>query len=125
MRIQVCVNEKGPGTFQRADNYEIVKVHWWNLKIFLSGTIGPISKKPDTKHSWVKWTQGITFKDHSVKEMIIFFSPNQCYDKIIALSKCVYCFKLVSQVSDMAHGPLVKRKSRMKCKWIANQDKIQ
>ena len=35
-----------------------------------------------------------------------FLSPNQRYDKIIALSNCVFCFKLVSQVCDVAHGPL-------------------
>ena len=31
-----------------------------------------------------------------------FSSLNQCYDIII----CVYWFKLLSQVSDVAHGPL-------------------
>ena len=32
---------------------------------------------------------------------------NQCYDIIIALNKCVYLYELVSQVSDVAKGPLV------------------
>ena len=37
-----------------------------------------------------------------------FFSfPNQCYEIIIALDKCVYLFELVSQVSDVAHGIFV------------------
>ena len=35
--------------------------------------------------------------------MFFFSSLNQCYDIII----CVYCFELFSQVSDVAHGPLV------------------
>ena len=37
----------------------------------------------------------------------VFSSPNQCYDIIRALLKCVYWFKLVSHVSNVAHGPLV------------------
>ena len=37
-----------------------------------------------------------------------FFSyPNECYDIIIALHRCVYQFKRVSQVSNVAHGPFV------------------
>ena len=37
------------------------------------------------------------------------FFRNQCYDTciIIALLKCVYRLIMVSQVSDMAHGPFV------------------
>ena len=71
--------------------------------------IGTISTKLGTKHLWVKWTQRLTNKDHSVirKEMIVLFLYKSTYEKIIALSKCVYCCKLVSQVSDVAHGPLV------------------
>ena len=36
--------------------------------------------------------------------MIIISSKNQRYDIIIALSKYMYWFKLVSQLSDVAHG---------------------
>ena len=36
-------------------------------------------------------------------ELFYFSSPNQRYDIII----CVYWFELFSQVSDVAHGPLV------------------
>ena len=46
--IQVYSNE-GPRPFPRADNYEIVKIHWQNLKIFFSRTTGPISTKLVTK----------------------------------------------------------------------------
>ena len=49
--IQVCPNE-GPRPFPRGDNYEIVKIHWQNLKIFFSRTTGSISSKLGTKHSW-------------------------------------------------------------------------
>ena len=79
------------------------------LKIFFSRTAGPISTQLGTDHPLVKGTQGLTNKDHSVikKEMFVFSSPNQCYDIIIALSKCVYWFDLVSQVSNVTHGPLV------------------
>ena len=51
--IQVCSNE-GPRPFPRGDNYEIVKIHWRNLKIFFSRTTGPISAKLGTKYPWVK-----------------------------------------------------------------------
>ena len=39
------------------------------------------------------------------KKMIVF----QRYNIIIHLSKCVYWFKLVFQVSDVLHGPLVRQ----------------
>ena len=43
-------------------------------------------------------------KSISYHKVSIFFSSlNQRYDIII----CVYCFELFSQVSDVAHGPLV------------------
>ena len=54
--IQVCSNE-GPRPFPRGDNYEIVKIHWWNFKIFLSRTTEPFSTKLVTKHPWVKGIQ--------------------------------------------------------------------
>ena len=54
--IQVCSNE-GHRPFPRGDNYEIVKIHWWNLKIFFSRTTGPISTKLGIKHPRVKGIQ--------------------------------------------------------------------
>ena len=55
--IQVCSNE-GPRPFPRGDNYEIVKIHWWNLKkILFSRTTEPISNNLGTKHPWVKAIQ--------------------------------------------------------------------
>ena len=56
MGFQVCSNE-GPCPFSRGDNYEIVKIHWRNLKIFFSRTTEPISTKLGTKHPWVKGIQ--------------------------------------------------------------------
>ena len=53
--IQVCTNE-GPRPFPRGDYFEIVKTHWWKLKIF-SRTTEPISTKLGTKHPWVKGIQ--------------------------------------------------------------------
>ena len=102
-----------PTPFSKGDNYEIVKIHLPNLKIFFSRTIWPISTKLDTKHPRVKGNQGFTnIKDLSIvkKEMMGFYSLNQHYDIVIALVKCVDWFELVSQVSDVAHGPLVKLK---------------
>ena len=51
-KIQVSSNE-GLHPFQRGDNNEIAKIHWWNLKIFFSKTIQLISTKLCTKHPWV------------------------------------------------------------------------
>ena len=48
--IQVYSNE-GPRPFPRGDNYEIVKIHWRNLKIFFSRTTEPISTKLGTNYS--------------------------------------------------------------------------
>ena len=48
-------------------------------------------------------------KDHLIlkKKENGCFPLNQCYGIIVAWHKGVYWFKLVSQVSDVAHGPLV------------------
>ena len=56
--IQVVCSNEGSRPFPSGDNYEIVKIHWRNLKIFFSRTTGPISIKLGTKHPWVK---GIPF----------------------------------------------------------------
>ena len=58
--IQVCSNE-GSRPFPRGDNFEIVKMHWWHLKIFASRTTGQISIKLDTKHSCMKLLRGFKF----------------------------------------------------------------
>ena len=59
--IQVCSNE-GPRSFPRGNNYEVVKIHWQNLKIFFSRTTEPISNKFGTKHPWVKGIQFFQMK---------------------------------------------------------------
>ena len=101
--FQVCSNE-GPCPFQREDNYEIVKIHWRNLKIFFSRTTGPILTQLGTKHPWVKGIQVCSNEEPINSQLIMFFSSlNQHFDIII----CVYWFELFSQVSDVAHGPLV------------------
>ena len=43
--------------FPRGANYEIVKIHWRNLKIFFSRTTESTSTKLSTKHPWVKGIQ--------------------------------------------------------------------
>ena len=53
--IQIS-SKKGPRPFPRGDNYEIAKIHLWNLKIFYR-TTGPISTKLGTMHPWVKEIQ--------------------------------------------------------------------
>ena len=78
--IQVCLNE-GPNPLPRGDYYKNSE----NTTNF------------GTKHPWVR----IQMKKNN--ELFYFFSPNQRYDIII----CVYWFELFSQMSDVAHGPLV------------------
>ena len=62
--IQVCSNDE-PKPFPRGDNYEIAKIHSWNLKIFFSRTNGPISTKLGSKlklgegnSNLFKWIKG-------------------------------------------------------------------
>ena len=79
-----------------------LSVHCLSFHIFnfFSRTSGPISTKLGTKHSWVKKTQCLEIKNHSilVKEIRIFFFLNQCYGLIILLCKCDHWMELhVSQ----------------------------
>ena len=53
--IQVCSND-GLRPFPRGDNYEIVKIHWRNLKIF-SRITEHFSTKLGQMHSWLKRIQ--------------------------------------------------------------------
>ena len=41
----------------KGGNYEKLKIHWRNFKIFFSRTTGPISTKFGIKHPWVKGIQ--------------------------------------------------------------------
>ena len=43
--------------FKTGDNYEILKIHWRNLKIFFSRTAEPISTQLSINHPWVKGIQ--------------------------------------------------------------------
>ena len=82
--IQVISNE-GHRAFPRGDNYEIAKIHWWNLKIFFFRTTEPISTKLGTKHPWVT---GIKVSSNE--------GPR----------KNTYWFELYSQASDVPLGLL-------------------
>ena len=83
----------------------LAHLHWQNYKIFFSRTTGPIWTKLGTKLPWVKGIQ-VSLNEEPINshEVYGFFSSlNQHYDIII----CVNWFELFSQVSDVAHGPLV------------------
>ena len=75
-RIQICffLFER-PYPFPRGDNYEIVKIQYPRLKIFLSRNIRPISFKLSTKQPWVKGISGYPIKFLSIfkMEMMGFF----------------------------------------------------
>ena len=47
-------SNEGPLLFPRGDNYEIVKIHWQNIKIFFYRATGPISTKLNKKHPFGK-----------------------------------------------------------------------
>ena len=87
--IQISSNEE-PHPFQRADNYEIAKIHWRNKKIVFSRTTEPISNKLGTKHSWMKGVQVCSNEEpinsHKVNNVFVIPSLNQRYDIII----CIY-----------------------------------
>ena len=78
--------------------------------LLLQSPTRSISTRLGTTHPVVKVTQGFTIRtiQLSKRRWWVFFFPNQHYDIIIALSKCVYWFELVSHVSKVAHGPLVQ-----------------
>ena len=83
--------------------------------LLLQSPTRSISTRLGTTHPLVKVTKGFTIRtiQLSKRRWWDFFSPNQHYDIIIALSKCVYWFELVSQVSNVAHGPLVQTRFPM------------
>ena len=47
----------GPHPFSKGDHYQIGKIHWRNLKIFISRITGLISMKLDTQHPRMIWFQ--------------------------------------------------------------------
>ena len=100
--IHVCTNERSC-PFPRGYNYKIVKIHWRNYKIFSKRT-GPNSTKCRS-HSWVKGIQVCSneelFNSYKVDNGVFLLLIN------ILIIICVYWFELFSQVSDLAHGPLV------------------
>ena len=62
----------------------------------------------------MKLTQGFTIRTIQLSKRrwwVFFLSKSTLW--IIALSKCVYWFELVSQVSNVAHGPLVQTRFPM------------
>ena len=86
------------------DNYEIVKIHWQNLEIFSPRTTEPISTKLCTNHHLVKRIQVCSDKgphpfpigdEHEIAKI-------HCRNLNLSLQRAVF-----SQVSDVAHGPLV------------------
>ena len=57
------------------------------------------------------------------KERRFFLAPNQHNEITIALLECVYCFELVSHVSDMALVPLVSCMFKIICDYILSFNK--
>ena len=137
--IQVYSNE-GPRPFPRADNYEIAKIHWQNLKIFFSKTTWPFSTKLVTMRPWVKgievclnegpnpFPRGYNYEIAKIhwrilKNLILqnfwayfhhFGTKHlgwrgfKCFltEEPLNSQKVNHMCLLISQVSDVAHGPL-------------------
>ena len=114
--IQVCAKE-GLHPFPRGDNHEIGKIHWQILKIFFSRTSGPILTEFVKKHPLLKETQGFTNKDHSIikKEMMCFFLSKSMLWYNHSFEQVCLLFDLISQVSNVVHGPLVIFTERWTC----------
>ena len=92
-------------SFSKGDYNEITKIHWRNLKIVCSRTTGPISTKLGAMYLCVKGIQ--------------VFINNQPFNS----QKCCFvqmCLLIgtVSQLSILAHGPLVYACSCSKI-WIS------
>ena len=78
--------------------------------MFFSRTTGPfITSKLGTKYPCEKGTQVFTNEGqfNSLKGDNDFLTLTQRYSTIIVLNKLVNLLELVSQVSNVAHGPLV------------------
>ena len=93
-------------SFSKGDYNEITKIHWRNLKIVCSRTTGPILTKLGAMYLCVKGIQ--------------VFINNQPFNS----QKCCFvqmCLLIgtVSQLSVLAHGPLVYASSRSKI-WISS-----
>ena len=115
--IQICSNE-GPRPFPRGDYYEIAKIYLWDLKIFFSRTTGLISIKLGTIHLWVKGIQVCSNEEpfNSHKEDNGFF--------LLLINVVILRFELFSQVSDVAHWPLLWLYFRL-CLTLRNKNGVR
>ena len=98
----------GPRPFSRGDNYEKAIIHWRNLKLF-SSTTGQF--QPNLAHSFLRWKGLDVLQIRTIqfqkRDNGIFLLIINVMIYFIVLHKCVYWFELVSQMSDVAHGPIV------------------
>ena len=83
-------SNQGTCPFPGGDSYEIVKIHWWNLKIVFPRTTWPILTKLGTKHPRVKVIQVCSNEEPFNSQKVdngVFSSLNQRY-----VCYHVYCF---------------------------------
>ena len=101
--FRVCSNES-KCSFRGGDNNIIVEIHLQSLKIFFR-TTRPLG----TKYTLEKRTQCFTNKYHSIlkKRWWNFSSPNRCYVIFHRFAHMLLLLWTVSQVNDVAHGPLL------------------
>ena len=104
--------------FPRGDNYEIAKILWRNLKIFLAiwqkASLGEedLSLFKWIGHTFLQWKIIKNCKNTFTKFqnlLLLNYKANFIIYIlfIITLLKYIHWFELVSQVSDVAHGPPV------------------
>ena len=109
-----------PCSLPMGDNYGIAKIHWWNLKIYFSRTTGPISTKLGKGILGWRGFRFVYIESHTFFQREIITKCKNTFTKLknllfqnywanfmIYIFKSIHWFELVSQVSDVAHGPLV------------------
>ena len=92
---------------------KIVEIHYQVWKYFFSEPLGLF--QPNLAHSFLGWkgldVLQIRTIQYQKRDNGIFLLIINVMIYFIVLHKCVYWFELVSQMSDMAHGPLVSQVS--------------
>ena len=104
-------SKEEPLLFRRGDDYELVKIHRQNFKIFFYKTTGPISSIISKKYPWVKRIEFVQMERPYLFTLVNLLLLNYWATFIIYIIrislKCIHWFEQVSQESDVAHGPLV------------------
>ena len=94
--IKNCSNE-GPGPFRRGYNLEIVKIHWWNLKITFSRTSEPISTFCTKFKNLLPnyWANFIVY-NHNFVQMYSLICTGFSVERCGPVASCLFNFRRVN-----------------------------